>query len=87
MPGIQVFIDGAEAAPEKVWKTLAGFIERPLLKRTGKSMQLPTGGATASRSRSTSLLMAATVALCAAAVRNRSDCRHFARQAWCGRDG
>jgi hypothetical protein len=41
----KVFIDDAEVAPEKVWKTPAGFIDRPLLKRTNKSMQLPTGGA------------------------------------------
>ncbi len=41
----KVFIDDVEVAPEKVWKTPAGFIDRPLLKRTNKSMQLPTGGA------------------------------------------
>jgi hypothetical protein len=41
----KVFIDDTEVAPEKVWRTPAGFIDRPLLKRTNKSMQLPTGGA------------------------------------------
>ncbi|HEX9406076.1 MAG TPA: hypothetical protein VF975_02070 [Thermoanaerobaculia bacterium] len=41
----KVFIDDEEAIPEKVWRTPAGFIDRPLLKRTNKSMQLPTGGA------------------------------------------
>jgi len=41
----KVFIDDVEAAPEDVWRTPAGFIDRPLVKRTTKSMQLPTGGA------------------------------------------
>ena len=41
----RVFVDEREMAPENVWKTPAGFIERPLLKRTTKSSQLPTGGA------------------------------------------
>ena len=41
----KVFIDDVETPPEKVWKTPVGFIDRPLLKRTNKSMQLPTGGA------------------------------------------
>jgi hypothetical protein len=41
----KVFIDDVEIAPEKLWRTPAGFINRPLLKRTNKSMQLPTGGA------------------------------------------
>src|SRR5437660_12582259 len=41
----KTFIDNKEALPEKVWRTPAGFIDRPLLKRTTKSMQLPTGGA------------------------------------------
>ncbi len=41
----RVFVDDREAAPEDVWRTPAGFIERPLLKRTTKSSQLPTGGA------------------------------------------
>ena len=41
----KVFIDDIESMPEDVWRTPAGFIDRPLLKRTNKSMQLPTGGA------------------------------------------
>jgi hypothetical protein len=41
----KVFIDDEEAVPEEVWRTPAGFIDRPLVKRTTKSMQLPTGGA------------------------------------------
>jgi hypothetical protein len=41
----KVFIDDEEVAPEEVWRTPAGFIDRPLLRRTSKSSQLPTGGA------------------------------------------
>jgi hypothetical protein len=41
----RVFVDERDVAPEDVWRTPAGFIERPLLKRTSKSSQLPTGGA------------------------------------------
>jgi hypothetical protein len=41
----KVFLDGEPIEPEVVWKTPGGFIERPLLKRTNKSSQLPTGGA------------------------------------------
>ena len=41
----KVFIDDEETAPEDVWRTPGGFINQPLLKRTNKSMQLPTGGA------------------------------------------
>src|ERR1041385_463370 len=41
----KVYVDEREVAPEDVWRTPAGFIERPLLKRTTKSSQLPTGGA------------------------------------------
>ena len=40
----KVFIDDLESIPEKIWRTPAAFIDRPLLKRTNKSMQLPTGG-------------------------------------------
>ena len=39
------FVDGAEVVPEEVWRTPSAFIDRPLLKRTTKSSQLPTGGA------------------------------------------
>jgi hypothetical protein len=41
----KVFIDDEETVPEEVWRTPAGFIDKPLVKRTTKSMQLPTGGA------------------------------------------
>lgn len=41
----QVYVDERAATPEEIWRTPAGFIERPLLKRTTKSSQLPTGGA------------------------------------------
>ena len=41
----KVFIDDEEVIPERVWRTPAAFVDRPLLKRTNKSMQLPTGGA------------------------------------------
>src|SRR5688500_19382119 len=41
----KVFVDGEEIAPEKLWRTPAAFITQPLLKRTSKSSQLPTGGA------------------------------------------
>src|SRR4051812_43834396 len=30
----RVYVDEREVAPEEVWRTPAGFIERPLLKRT-----------------------------------------------------
>lgn len=39
------FVDGIETVPEELWRTPAGFMERPLLKRTNKALQLPTGGA------------------------------------------
>jgi hypothetical protein len=41
----KVFVDEHEIVPEEKWRTPAGFIDRPLVKRTNKSMQLPTGGA------------------------------------------
>lgn len=41
----KVFVDGVETTPEEIWRTPAGFVDRPLLKRTSKSLQLPTGGA------------------------------------------
>lgn len=41
----KVFIDDEEVTPEDVWRTPGAFIDRPLLRRTGKSSQLPTGGA------------------------------------------
>lgn len=41
----KVFIDEQMVAPEEVWRTPAAFIDRPLLRRTSKSSQLPTGGA------------------------------------------
>src|ERR1051325_686646 len=41
----QPLVDGREVAPEELWKTPDAFIDVPLLKRTNKSSQLPTGGA------------------------------------------
>ncbi len=41
----KVFIDDEEVTPEEIWRTPSGFIDRPLLRRTSKSSQLPTGGA------------------------------------------
>src|SRR5579859_2724887 len=41
----KVFIDGKEVVPEEIWRTPSGLVDRPLLKRTNKSLQLPTGGA------------------------------------------
>jgi hypothetical protein len=41
----KVFVDDIERVPEEIWRTPAAFIDRPLLKRTNKSLQLPTGGA------------------------------------------
>ena len=41
----RLFVNDAPTTPEEYWRTPAGFIDRPLLKRTTKSVQLPTGGA------------------------------------------
>src|SRR5436190_17276655 len=41
----KVFVNDIEVVPEEKWRTPAGFIDRPLIRRTNKSMQLPTGGA------------------------------------------
>ena len=41
----KVFVDDREQTPEEVWRTPAAFIDRPLVRRTNKSLQLPTGGA------------------------------------------
>lgn len=41
----KVFIDGREVEPEVYWRAPAAFIERPLLHRSSKASQLPTGGA------------------------------------------
>ena len=41
----RVFVDGQVVVPEEYWGTPAAFITRPLLQRTRKSSQLPTGGA------------------------------------------
>ncbi len=41
----RVFIDGREIVPEEYWRTPSAFITRPLLERSSKSSQLPTGGA------------------------------------------
>ena len=41
----RVFVDEEEVVPEEYWRAPTSFIERPLLHRTSKSSQLPTGGA------------------------------------------
>jgi hypothetical protein len=41
----KVFVDDIEQSPEDLWRTPSAFIDRPLVKRTNKSLQLPTGGA------------------------------------------
>src|SRR2546421_9187277 len=41
----RVFVDEREIIPEELWRTPAAFMDRPLLLRTNKSSQLPTGGA------------------------------------------
>jgi hypothetical protein len=41
----RVFVDDELVVPEEFWRTPAAFIDRPLLKRSTKSSQLPTGGA------------------------------------------
>src|ERR1043166_4060487 len=41
----RVFVDDAEVVPEEYWRTPRAFISTPTLKRTTKSVQLPTGGA------------------------------------------
>jgi hypothetical protein len=39
------YVDGRAVEPETYWRTPAAFIERPLLQRSSKASQLPTGGA------------------------------------------
>jgi hypothetical protein len=41
----RVFVDDKEVVPEEYWRAPTSFIDRPLLQRTSKSSQLPTGGA------------------------------------------
>lgn len=41
----KVVVDGKEVAPETLWRTPAGFIDQPMLRRGTKASQLPTGGA------------------------------------------
>src|SRR5436190_20858360 len=41
----RVFVDEREIIPEELWRTPTAFMDRPLLRRTNKSSQLPTGGA------------------------------------------
>lgn len=41
----RVFVDESEVVPEEYWRTPSAFITRPLLQRSSKSSQLPTGGA------------------------------------------
>jgi hypothetical protein len=40
-----VLLDEVEINPEEFWKHPSAFIEDPMIARTGKSSQLPTGGA------------------------------------------
>ena len=40
-----VWVNGREVVPETYWKHPSEFIDQPLLRRTKKSSQLPTGGA------------------------------------------
>ncbi len=41
----RVYIDDELVVPEEYWRAPTAFIDRPLLYRTSKSSQLPTGGA------------------------------------------
>lgn len=41
----KVFVDDVEIVPEEYWRTPRAFVTAPTLKRTTKSVQLPTGGA------------------------------------------
>ncbi len=41
----KVFVDDVEIEPESYWRTPSAFIDRPLLHRSSKASQLPTGGA------------------------------------------
>jgi hypothetical protein len=41
----KVYVDEREVEPETYWRTPAAFIDRPLLHRSSKASQLPTGGA------------------------------------------
>jgi len=41
----KTFVDDEEVIPEEYWRTPSAFIDMPLMKRTSKSLQLPTGGA------------------------------------------
>jgi hypothetical protein len=41
----RVFIDDQEIVPEEYWRAPSDFITRPLLRRSSKASQLPTGGA------------------------------------------
>lgn len=41
----KVFVDDAEVVPEEYWRTPDAFIARPLVRRSTRSVQLPTGGA------------------------------------------
>jgi len=41
----KVYVDERQVEPETYWRTPAAFIDRPLLQRSSKASQLPTGGA------------------------------------------
>ena len=40
-----IYLDGVEIVPEDYWKHPSAFIDTPMLSRTKKSSQVPTGGA------------------------------------------
>ncbi|HEY3120479.1 MAG TPA: hypothetical protein VGL15_07640 [Vicinamibacteria bacterium] len=40
-----VWVDGERVKPETYWKDPTAFIRQPMMKRSGSSSQLPTGGA------------------------------------------
>lgn len=42
---LKTYVDEREVQPETYWRTPAAFIDRPLLQRSSKASQLPTGGA------------------------------------------
>jgi hypothetical protein len=41
----KVYVDERNVEPETYWRTPGAFIDRPLLRRSAKASQLPTGGA------------------------------------------
>ena len=41
----KVYVDEQQVEPETYWRAPAAFIDRPMLRRSAKASQLPTGGA------------------------------------------